>query len=228
MGLLAAGVTPLLVPYTSVVTWYRFLVGAAPLSVPLAVKAVSNPGKREALAVLSLLILVPGAVYLHPNGSYYTSMLTGAYREFAHSMVPCPSSGSEQEAILGAAPVAASFVGAKQAVDVAGGGGEDEAVAGRKIPLVVYGDDARFVHLFVRNPDPKEFVWLDYVDGWHVNATMNRLRVSQVLLFTRMSISSVNQSVNSFSYVGPMQCFKVSMVSEAGSKYSVLLISRNK
>lgn len=217
LGLLAAGVTPLVIPYTSVVTWYRFLIGAAPLAVPLAVKAVSECRRREALAALALLIAVPGVVYLHPNGSYYTSMLTGAYREFAQNMVPCPASVYSQEAIMAAAPVAASFIGAGTP-NVNGGGALD-------IPLVADSDDARFVHLFVRNPTPDEFVWAR-VDGWTINATMNRLGIDEVLLFTRMSANSLNQLVNSFSYVGSFNYFEITSLSANGS-YAIFKISRN-
>ncbi|MEN3052118.1 MAG: hypothetical protein ABC596_09940, partial [Candidatus Methanosuratincola petrocarbonis] len=156
LGLVAAGISPIVASYTSVTTWYRFLIGAAPLAVPLAMKTLSGSERKGAAAMVVLLLVAPGVAFTMPNGGIYTATLVGAIREFPAAMTPSRASATAQEGLLEDAPAALALVA----------GGE---------PLFAYAEHARFLHLFARNPSPGELVWVSSVNGWAVNSTMNRL-----------------------------------------------------
>lgn len=213
LGLILAGVSPLLAPLSSVTTWYRFLIGAAPLAVPLAVRGALRAGDRRGIAALSLLVIVPGCLFLSPNGAQYTSSLTGAIREFPQAMVPCPSGVRAFEGLSEAGKVAASYVGEGGA------------------PVVAPADHARFIHTYVRNPTPSELVWLSTISGTSVNSTMNRLGVDRILLFSSASARSLNETLNRFYIDGDfwyvnIQYFQVDLVWEGEHGYSVYEIRR--
>mgnify|MGYP001772781023 CR=1 FL=1 len=56
--LFLAGLSPLVAPYTATTTWYRFLIGVAPLMVPLAVAGLTTYGRDRVIAIYVLLFAV--------------------------------------------------------------------------------------------------------------------------------------------------------------------------
>ncbi|MEJ5292201.1 MAG: hypothetical protein WHS82_01260 [Candidatus Methanosuratincola sp.] len=184
LGLILAAVSPLVMPYTSVTTWYRFLIQLAPLSVPLAAFAVSKKDSRAAAIALALLIVVPGVAFLSPTGSRYTTQITASIREFPSAMAPAPASTSQLEALLEAGQKAAGYV------------------ENGSIPVIARTDDSRFIYLFVRDQDPAKLIPLWTVDGTNVNRTMGRLGVDKVLIMTTMSAKSLESSLSTISEYG--------------------------
>lgn len=205
LGLILAAVSPLVVPYTSVTTWYRFLIQLAPISVPLAVAAMSKIGSRGAVVAVLFLIAVPGIAYISPNGIVYTYQLTSSIREFPAYMAP---SASNFEALLEGGQAAAGFV------------------KNGSLPVAAYVEESRFIHLFVRNPDPYKLIHLNSLDGFTMNYTMSRLGVNEVLLMSVRSLESVNSSLASFSYAGKIYAFNLTQVWKGEKGCSIYLVTK--
>ncbi|MEM3104156.1 MAG: hypothetical protein QXD69_01480, partial [Candidatus Bathyarchaeia archaeon] len=130
--------SPRIAPYTSVATWYRFLIGAAPIASTLAgvgiVKTINNRMFHILFIIFLMLLALP-----YTYGVDETSKFISALREFPKGMTPSPMESrllndlieltnwfKNQE--LNSTVVAQSFV-------------------------------ARWVHLAIRNPTPEKLVW---------------------------------------------------------------------
>ncbi|MEM2687878.1 MAG: hypothetical protein QW796_05980 [Thermoproteota archaeon] len=94
VALMLAGVSPMIAPYTSAATWYRFLIGAAPIVSTLAGAGVYmlNGDKRLHAAYL-ILMIIPALAFTFSIGSL--SRFAGALREFQSGFTPSPSGTQE-------------------------------------------------------------------------------------------------------------------------------------
>ena len=207
IGLIISGLSPLLAPYTSVQNWYRFLIQVAPLSIPLAVKALSSHWSRGAVLVFSLMVILPGIYYLSPNGASYTNAMATSLREFPQNMVPAPA-GSNAEALM------------------EGGQKAAELVRNGSVPLVVTVYDGRFVHLYLRNPNPNDVIYLWSLDGHSLNATMSTLGVDGVFVMSNLGMRGLNSSLLRFSYIGEIFCFNITPVWQGEKGFSIYYVTR--
>jgi len=90
-ALMLAGVSPMLAPYTAVATWYRFLIGAAPIVSTLAAAGVCRmSGDERFHAAYLILVMIPGLAFTYSIGTL--SRFAGALREFASGFAPFPPS----------------------------------------------------------------------------------------------------------------------------------------
>ncbi|MEL9989885.1 MAG: hypothetical protein QXP98_04020 [Thermoproteus sp.] len=78
-ALLLAAMSPLIAPYASVVTWYRFLIGAAPLlAPPTVVEFVEATRSWKAVALYLVILALPGIMFTYAYNwqDKYTPALT--------------------------------------------------------------------------------------------------------------------------------------------------------
>ncbi|MEM2415177.1 MAG: hypothetical protein QXZ04_05210, partial [Thermoproteota archaeon] len=87
--LVIAGLSPRIAPYTSVATWYRFLIGAAPIASTLAgvgiVKTINNRRFHMIFIIFMMLLALP-----YTYGVDETSKFVSVLREFPKGMTPSP------------------------------------------------------------------------------------------------------------------------------------------
>jgi len=167
LGLMLAGASPLIAPYTSVTTWYRFLIAPAPIVAPLSVLGFSRAlhGTRNAFpAILLYLILSDlmgyGFVYAYPLTARYVYSL----REFPSALTPSAPYVSIYE----------FFKGYKT-----------------NTTIVAQADIARYVHMAIRNPSPTKLIWSSsFPDNSTVCSLAKALNLSRILVVTRVNLSS--------------------------------------
>jgi len=169
-SLLAAGASPMIAPYTSAATWYRFLVGAAPIASTLAgswiVKALGDKRLHAVFIVLLLALAFPYAY-----GVDETSRFTSALTEFPQGLAPSPMD-------------TASLMDLKELSEW----------FGRERPsstIIAESYVARWVHLAVRNPGPNKLLWLwvSQVSGSSVKSVMEGLRLEKVYVVCAYNLS---------------------------------------
>lgn len=138
--LLAAGLSPLIAPKTAITTWYRFLIGASPLMVPLAFKGAMALDCRY-LSLYLMVLILPGLCFYAPSdGEGHAWKLVSAIREFPVSLTPSPASRMSLEDLR----ELSNFV---ENLD-------------HDAPIIVDAGTARWVHLGFRNPRPDQLIWL--------------------------------------------------------------------
>ncbi len=136
--LFAAGLSPLIAPKTAIATWYRFLIGASPLMIPLAFKGATTLNTKYLVLYLIVLIF-PGLCFYMPYG-VYSGRLIEALREFPPYLTPSPSSQQELEDLK----ELSIFIGELRP----------------NAPIIVDASTARWIHLGLRNPRPGQLTWL--------------------------------------------------------------------
>ncbi len=168
-ALFIAGVSPLIAPYTSVTVWYRFLIGAAPLVMPLAVAGLASLGNTRFAAAYLILVAMLGLPYiLQP---VYLSKYVLSLTEFPPGFEPSPTTINY---LWGLYDLAASI---------------PELNSGT--PVIAQSYVARWVHLAMRNPEPWTLIWYD-VEPTVGDACelMARLNVSSVYIITTSAANS--------------------------------------
>ena len=136
-ALLLAGVSPLITPYSSVTTWYRFLIGVAPLASTLSAIGLVEASRNRWVVLLYVLVAsLPGLALAY--GYNWSQDYSRALREFPSTLTPSPIGGRFLKTL--------EFF--KENTDLA-----KEAV------VIAEPNHAKYVHLAVRNHDPSKLVW---------------------------------------------------------------------
>ena len=147
--LLLAGISPLIAPHSSVITWYRFLIGAAPLISTLAAVGLAKVVRDWRIVTTYLLITsLPGLAFTY--GYNWFIIYPTALREFPSMLTPAPADNKLLETL--------NFF--KENNDLIG-----EAI------IIAHPDYARYIHLTIRNPDPSRLIW----KSWATNETICRI-----------------------------------------------------
>jgi hypothetical protein len=150
-ALLLAGLSPLIAPYSSVATWYRFLIGVAPLASTLSIIGLVDSVRNKWITLLYLLIAsLPGLAFTY--GYNWSFDYTRALREFPSMLAPSPADGKLLETL--------SFF-------------KNNDFTGNTV-IVAHPDYARYVHLAIRNPNPSRLIWVNYA----TNETICRITES--------------------------------------------------
>jgi hypothetical protein len=137
--LLLAGLSPLIAPYSSAATWYRFLIGAAPLASTLSIIGLVDYTRNKWITLLYLVIAsLPGLAFTY--GYNWSFDYTRALREFPSTLTPAPADGKLLETL--------SFF-------------KNNDFTGNTV-IVAHPDYARYVHLAIRNPDPSRLIWTSF------------------------------------------------------------------
>jgi len=137
--LFAAGLSPLIAPKTAIATWYRFLIGASPLMIPLAFKGAESIDIKKCLVPYLIILIFPGLCFYMPYG-VYSGRLIAALREFPPYLTPSPSTPQELEDLRKLSMFMEEL--------------RPEA------PIIVDASTARWIHLGLRNPRPDQLTWL--------------------------------------------------------------------
>ena len=137
--LFAAGLSPLIAPKTAIATWYRFLIGASPLMIPLAFKGAESIDIKKCLVPYLIVLIFPGLCFYMPYG-VYSGRLIAALREFPPYLTPSPSSQQELEDLR----KLSMFMEELRP----------------NAPIIVDASTARWIHLGLRNPRPGQLTWL--------------------------------------------------------------------
>ncbi len=149
--LLLAGLSPLIAPYSSVATWYRFLIGVAPLASTLSIIGLADSMRNKRITLLYLVTAsLPGLAFTY--GYNWSFDYTRALREFPSTLTPAPADGKLLETM--------SFF-------------KNNDFTGSTV-IVAHPDYARYVHLAIRNPDPSRLIWVNYA----TNETVCRIAES--------------------------------------------------
>jgi hypothetical protein len=163
--MLAAGISPIFMPYTSLTAPYRFLIEIAPFMAPLAVKGILSVKRRSPAAVYSIAIILVGCCFLAPGGQIYTRGLTDTFIEFPPSMQPDPQYDQLLADLTGFS-ANLSGMGLREGVPII-------------TPYYLY----RYVHLGIINPEPGSIVSVSS-GGWPVlNQTVSALNASSFYYF---------------------------------------------
>jgi len=137
--LFLAGLSPLIAPYSSVATWYGFLIGVAPLASTLSIIGLADSVRNKWVTLLYLVIAsLPGLVLSY--GYSWSLDYTRALREFPIMFTPAPVDDRLIETL-------SLF--------------KNNAFTGSTV-IVAHPDYARYVHLAIRNPDPSRLIWVSY------------------------------------------------------------------
>jgi hypothetical protein len=134
--LLLAGLSPLIAPHSSVATWYRFLIGVAPLASTLSIIGLADSVRNKWITLLYLVLAsLPGLALSY--GYNWSFDYTSALREFPSTLTPAPVDDKLIETL--------SFF-------------KNNYFTGNTV-IVANPDYARYVHLAIRNPDPSRLIW---------------------------------------------------------------------
>jgi len=151
--LFLAGLSPLIAPYSSVATWYRFLIGAAPLASTLSIIGLADSVRNKWVTLLYLVTAsLPGLALSY--GYNWSLDYTSALREFPSMFTPAP------------APVDDRLIETLSFF-------KNNDFTGNTV-IVAHPDYARYVHLAIRNPDPSRLIWVNYA----TNETICRITES--------------------------------------------------
>jgi len=135
--LLLAGISPLIAPYSSVATWYRFLIGAAPLVSTLTIIGLADFLKSKWSVILYLIIAsLPGLAFTY--GYNWSQDYYRALREFPSMLIPAPANS--------------------KLLDTLNFFRENNNLA-ENTTIIAHPDYAKYIHIAIRNPDPSHFIW---------------------------------------------------------------------
>lgn len=150
-ALMLAGISPMLAPYTAVATWYRFLIGTAPIVSTLAATGICRMSRDKRFhAAYLILLMIPGLAFTYSICTL--SRFAGALREFASGFTPSPSSIE----LVDDLKRLAEWLGAKNLNGT----------------IVVDSSIANWIHIVVRNPTPSNLI---RVDGSLTSGTLEAL-----------------------------------------------------
>ena len=137
LALLMISLTPLVAPTLNISGsgWDRVLMTIAPLILASSFKKASETGLRNSLAVITVLITLPGLYAVLPGGYFYNTVIYSALYRTPTLLRPMPPDLLLYNAAVDVSARVADFYG--------------------KMPILAPEWVARFIHLFVRNPDPR-------------------------------------------------------------------------
>ncbi|MEM1744116.1 MAG: hypothetical protein QXJ01_03635 [Candidatus Nezhaarchaeales archaeon] len=138
VSLVAAGISPLLAPYTSVTTWYRFLAGSAPLVSSLAGSWIAKHVNDKRFHIFFVLLLLVVAIP-YAYGFSDTSQYVSALREFPQGLVPSPTN----ERLLSDLKSLSKWF-------------EEQNL---RSTIIAAPEVAKWIHLAIRNPTPSDLIW---------------------------------------------------------------------
>ena len=183
--LFIAGISPLIMPFTSVTCWWRFLIGASPLTIPLAVAGISSSTKKSLIALYLLLIIAPGFFFIWQGK--YLSKIIPALREFPGELTPSPKSISHLRDLHDLSRYVSKL---------------DPGT-----PIVVEAHVGRWVHLGIRNPEPGRIVRLwrkpGINDACNVAARTNKTVVYLITTLTNKTLVNDARNYAHYGECGP-------------------------
>ncbi|MEM2584397.1 MAG: hypothetical protein QXP99_02560 [Thermoproteota archaeon] len=172
--LLLAGVSPMLAPYTSAATWYRFLIGIAPLASTLAAAGVCEMSRDKRFYVAYLvLIIVPGLLFAYSVSSL--SRFAGAIRELTSGFTPVPSS---IEALKDLEKLI-------------------EWIDTQSInePVVVDWSIQNWVRIAVRNANPEKFIRASSITSETLLTILEKTQAEKIYVVSTRDLDEGNQSI---------------------------------
>lgn len=159
IALLLAGISPLIAPYSSVVTWYRFLIGIAPLASALSVVGLVDVTRDwRIVAAYYVVFSIPGLAFTY---GYNLTMDTRILREFPWRLDPSPAN-------LKYLDTYEFFENNRHLYD--------EAV------IIAHSDIARYVHLAIRNPEQTKLIWVNTVSNETICRVIKDLGVKKAVI----------------------------------------------
>ncbi|WFO75998.1 hypothetical protein J4526_03890 [Desulfurococcaceae archaeon MEX13E-LK6-19] len=163
--LLLAGISPILMSYTAAASWHRMFIGAAPFIVPFATSCI-NIYKKKLFALLYIIVLImPGFfMALHPQGWIYDRKYIEPLENMPETLAPFPSSEPYLQDLLQLS--------------------KNVSRLNRSIPIVIARTTIRWVHLELRNPDPRMIIVTYNPTLVHVCRIMTRLNTTKAYLIS--------------------------------------------
>ena len=156
LTLLAAGISPLIAPYTSVTAWYRFFIVSTPILALLAGIALARHG-RTASTIALIVIVVTGLFYAYQPR--YTGKLMSVLKE--RSVTPpglmCADSVEAMEIL----PKIASKIGYNTLI-------------------IAYPEAARWLHIGLR--EPRNLIWTRNIDEDYICRTLNNTSKDNIIV----------------------------------------------
>jgi len=157
--LFLAGLSPLIAPYSSVATWYRFLIGAAPLASTLSIIGLADSVRNKWVTLLYLVTAsLPGLALSY--GYNWSLDYTRALREFPSMFTPAPVDDRLIETL--------SFF-------------KNNDFTGSTV-IVAHPDYARYIHLAIRNPDPSRLIWVNYATNETICRITESTKAEEIVL----------------------------------------------
>jgi hypothetical protein len=154
-----AGLSPIVAPYSSVATWYRFLIGAAPLASTLSIIGLADSVRNKWVTLLYLVTAsLPGLALSY--GYNWSLDYTRALREFPIMFTPAPVDDRLIET--------PSFF-------------KNNDFTGSTV-IVAHSDYARYVHLAIRNPDPSRLIWVNYATNETICRITESTKAKEIVL----------------------------------------------
>lgn len=180
--LLMAGTSPLIAPYTSATTWYRFLIGAAPIASTLAAVGASRAVRDGRFhAAYALLILITGLAFTY--GSNATHQYVSALREFPYGMHPSPS---DARTLRDLEELVAWLRDQRLAFEL-----------NPKCTVAAEPSIARWVHLAIRNPAPGSLLWYNRIIApWTIKDLFERSGVERLYAVSSFDLTEDEYGLN--------------------------------
>jgi len=156
LSLLAAGISPLIAPYTSATTWYRFFIVSTPILALLAGIVIARFG-RIASIITIMVIIVSGIFYAYQP--MYTEKLMSMLKE--RSVTPpgliCTDSIKAMEIL----PKIASEIGYNTLI-------------------IAYPEAARWLHIGLR--EPRNLIWIRNIDEGYICRVLNNTDKNNIIV----------------------------------------------
>jgi len=139
IALLIAGLSPLIAPHTSAATWYRFLIGLAPIASTLAGAGLLLV-TRDKRCTLTYLLLISLTGFGFAYSVDLAGRFTASLREFPSALIPSPAT---QQLLNDLRDLARWF--------------EENNI---NSTVICEPWTCRWVHLGMRNPTPNSLLWM--------------------------------------------------------------------
>ncbi|MEL9941103.1 MAG: hypothetical protein QXP97_08075 [Desulfurococcus sp.] len=177
--LFLAGLSPLIAPYTAATAWYRFLIGAAPLMVPLAIAGLTTYGEGRATVIYVLLFAVVGIPFILQY--LYMYDLVAALTEFPPGLTPSPAIRPFLQDLYELSTYISANI----------------SKADLETPIMAQRHVARWIHLGIRNPEPGRLIWIPYDPG--ISAVCNVMtnhNTTRIYIITTKDIEALVREIN--------------------------------
>lgn len=160
LALLLAGVSPVIASATSVVVWYRFLIGVAPITSTLAAVGVVVAIRdwRYVLAYL-LLLSLPGLSFVYAYN--WSGMFTRALREFPPTLTPTP-------AYMDVYDFFKNNSGLRDTI------------------IIAHPEIARYIHLAIRNPENSKLIWINGLTSETLCKIAESTNTTKIIIVARL------------------------------------------
>ena len=158
--LMLAGLSPIITPYSSMVVWYRFLIGVAPLMSTLAVVGLVDVVKSKWIILLYILIgSLPGLAFAY--GYNWSQRYYSALREFPDTLIP----------VLPVTTLIETYYFFENNSDIV-----ENSI------IVAATEYAKYVHMAIRNPDPQRLIWRERITSEEICRLLNSTGAEKVVL----------------------------------------------